>query len=368
MSERIDGKDIDFLVQAEQRPFVDEVLEHTANTSISHAAGKLALEQSVILKSDQMPADDLAVAEIPIAVQPIELNKRSRAYIEAIFGDVNDLDLREDDKLLLAQTLNGLRGKSTRSPLHDFTDQLHLLFSGLNDTEIGERVGKTRGSVVTGLSVLTKRIRDQPNYSQAIAYKLLAEKLVQRRNGGHVVSEIEQQQLHEPASIDEIELKGWCVAINELNPALFQERMRQLPQYLPPSTSETWIRIITDWLDGKGANELAIDYGLDEHAIGVQLKRASKIFLKERPASRTQHTLTSDDLEWQASALCAQTGGELFFPDKGETTLPAKKICAVCEVKKECKDYALRTDDLYGIWAAEANSARRRAANAKKLR
>lgn len=365
MAERIGDVSSDYVIRGEQTPLVDEALEHGAPTSISQVAGKLALEQSVVFESDATIAE----------TRPIELSKRALAYVQNIFGDISELGLQEDDKLLLAQTLNGLRGVAARSPLADCTVQLRLLLTGLSDTEIGERVDKTRGSVVTGLSMVTKRIQTQPDYSPETAYDILAAKLAQHRRSepaqppvAFVPLDTITDQLREAVAIDEVKLKEHCVAINELESTLFQERMRQLPQYLPPSTSDTWIRIIADWLDGQGANELASEYGLDEHTIGSQLLRVSKIFLKERPASHGRRTLTSDDLEWQASALCVQTGGDLFFPDKGETTLPAKKICAACGVKKECKEYVARTNDQYGIWAAEASNTRRRAANAKKLR
>jgi WhiB family redox-sensing transcriptional regulator len=163
-----------------------------------------------------------------------------------------------------------------------------------------------------------------------------------------------------PLLIDEVELKGYCVTINDLKPPVLQERMRQLIQYFPESTKDTWIRVVADWLDGRGVGELAKEYGFDESAVGVQLMRASKIILKERSSIPTRTTLTSDDLEWQASALCAQVDADPFFPDRGETSLPAKKVCAACEVKKECDAYGV--DEPYGIWAEKASSTRRRAA------
>jgi WhiB family redox-sensing transcriptional regulator len=54
--------------------------------------------------------------------------------------------------------------------------------------------------------------------------------------------------------------------------------------------------------------------------------------------------------EWQERALCPQTDPEAFFPEKGGSTRDAKRICARCEVKDECLDYALARDIRYGIW------------------
>ena len=40
-------------------------------------------------------------------------------------------------------------------------------------------------------------------------------------------------------------------------------------------------------------------------------------------------------------ALCAQVDPDLFFPDKGESPRPAKRVCASCEVRAECLQDAL---------------------------
>lgn len=65
-------------------------------------------------------------------------------------------------------------------------------------------------------------------------------------------------------------------------------------------------------------------------------------------------------LAWQADALCAQTDPEAFFPEKGGSTRDAKKICAQCEVKAECLEYALANDERFGIWGGLSERERRR--------
>lgn len=52
---------------------------------------------------------------------------------------------------------------------------------------------------------------------------------------------------------------------------------------------------------------------------------------------------TRRGLEWQDDGLCAQVDPELFFPALGGSTLPAKRICAGCDVRVKCLDYALNT-------------------------
>lgn len=45
------------------------------------------------------------------------------------------------------------------------------------------------------------------------------------------------------------------------------------------------------------------------------------------------------DLAWMDSALCAQTGGDFFFPGSGESYAAARRICDACPVRAECRDY-----------------------------
>ncbi|MGH3898612.1 MAG: WhiB family transcriptional regulator [Pseudonocardiaceae bacterium] len=64
--------------------------------------------------------------------------------------------------------------------------------------------------------------------------------------------------------------------------------------------------------------------------------------------------------EWQERALCAQTDPEAFFPEKGGSTREAKRICAGCEVRAECLEYALAFDERFGIWGGLSERERRR--------
>ena len=68
----------------------------------------------------------------------------------------------------------------------------------------------------------------------------------------------------------------------------------------------------------------------------------------------------SSEQEWQERALCAQTDPEAFFPEKGGSTREAKRICAGCEVRAECLEYALANDERFGIWGGLSERERRR--------
>ncbi|KAA8821647.1 WhiB family transcriptional regulator [Bifidobacterium vespertilionis] len=66
------------------------------------------------------------------------------------------------------------------------------------------------------------------------------------------------------------------------------------------------------------------------------------------------------DLSWQHKALCAQTDPEAFFPEKGGSTRDAKRICAQCEVREQCLQWAIDHDERFGIWGGMSERERRR--------
>lgn len=63
---------------------------------------------------------------------------------------------------------------------------------------------------------------------------------------------------------------------------------------------------------------------------------------------------------WWFHGRCAETDPEAFFPEKGGTPEPAKRVCARCEVRAECLAYALTHDERYGIWGGMTEHERRR--------
>ena len=79
------------------------------------------------------------------------------------------------------------------------------------------------------------------------------------------------------------------------------------------------------------------------------------------------HALAVPD--WTEEALCAEIGGDIFFPKKGGSTREAKAICAQCPVRQECLDYALDyeshnhpgadTRHPHGIWGGLSERERR---------
>jgi WhiB family transcriptional regulator, redox-sensing transcriptional regulator len=78
------------------------------------------------------------------------------------------------------------------------------------------------------------------------------------------------------------------------------------------------------------------------------------------PGVRQPDQLADNPLAWQSDSLCAQTDPEAFFPEKGGSTRDAKKICASCEVRVHCLEYALENDERFGIWGGLSERERRK--------
>jgi WhiB family transcriptional regulator, redox-sensing transcriptional regulator len=78
-------------------------------------------------------------------------------------------------------------------------------------------------------------------------------------------------------------------------------------------------------------------------------------------------------MSWQARAACAGMDAQLFFAPDGERPqqreireAKAKAVCALCPVRAQCLDYALRNSIRGGIWGGlnqeERSRERRRRA------
>ena len=60
---------------------------------------------------------------------------------------------------------------------------------------------------------------------------------------------------------------------------------------------------------------------------------------------------------WRAEAACLGADADLWFPGKGEPSLPAKRICAECPVVVECGEFWLAMPE--GVWGGMSNRERR---------
>jgi WhiB family redox-sensing transcriptional regulator len=57
---------------------------------------------------------------------------------------------------------------------------------------------------------------------------------------------------------------------------------------------------------------------------------------------------------------CTNTDPDLWFPEVGHEYRAgiAKKYCKLCPAKKECAEYAMLSNELYGIWGGTSRNDR----------
>jgi WhiB family redox-sensing transcriptional regulator len=66
-----------------------------------------------------------------------------------------------------------------------------------------------------------------------------------------------------------------------------------------------------------------------------------------------------DQAQWRRQAACRDLDAEMFFPSKGQPTLPAKTVCASCPVREPCLDYAMTIGERFGIWGGTSERERK---------
>lgn len=69
-------------------------------------------------------------------------------------------------------------------------------------------------------------------------------------------------------------------------------------------------------------------------------------------------------MDWRTRSACRDEDPELFFPigttgPAVEQTDAAKRVCIACEVREECLEFALATNQDAGIWGGLAEDERR---------
>ena len=64
--------------------------------------------------------------------------------------------------------------------------------------------------------------------------------------------------------------------------------------------------------------------------------------------------------KWQRQGACLGAHPDLFFPERGQSTKPAKEICKSCKVKEECLKFALDGSEQFGVWGGMSERQRKR--------
>ena len=73
--------------------------------------------------------------------------------------------------------------------------------------------------------------------------------------------------------------------------------------------------------------------------------------------------MTKADADWRARGACLSADPELFFPLSSagpsvEQLNQAKTVCAGCQVRAECLEFALATRQLHGVWGGTSEDER----------
>lgn len=63
---------------------------------------------------------------------------------------------------------------------------------------------------------------------------------------------------------------------------------------------------------------------------------------------------------WHIDTPCSQADADAWFPEKGESSAEAKRICADCDVREQCLEWALANHEQFGIYGGTTPKERRR--------
>lgn len=85
-----------------------------------------------------------------------------------------------------------------------------------------------------------------------------------------------------------------------------------------------------------------------------------KPMLQWTMAGETRLILAEDDKPWAGEALCGEVDGDAWYSEDPAERRIAKAICHVCPVRQDCLDYAVRTNQRWGIWGGMSEFARRK--------
>jgi WhiB family redox-sensing transcriptional regulator len=77
------------------------------------------------------------------------------------------------------------------------------------------------------------------------------------------------------------------------------------------------------------------------------------------PRRRTLPAPARFAARWRELAACRGIDLEVFFPERGESAEPARRVCAACPVRQACLDYAISNRITHGIWGGLTERERR---------
>ncbi len=63
--------------------------------------------------------------------------------------------------------------------------------------------------------------------------------------------------------------------------------------------------------------------------------------------------------EWYDRANCLGATPRLFYAERGEGSAIARQVCAGCEVRVDCLEFALERNETHGMWGGCSERERR---------
>ena len=66
------------------------------------------------------------------------------------------------------------------------------------------------------------------------------------------------------------------------------------------------------------------------------------------------------NLSWRQSAACRGVDPQIFYPASEEEAAAAKSVCAQCDVRGACLEFALGSREREGVWGGATERERRR--------
>ena len=62
---------------------------------------------------------------------------------------------------------------------------------------------------------------------------------------------------------------------------------------------------------------------------------------------------------WHIDTPCSQADADAWFPEKGESTDSAKRVCMGCDVRTTCLEWAIEHNERFGVWGGLSEHERR---------
>ena len=74
------------------------------------------------------------------------------------------------------------------------------------------------------------------------------------------------------------------------------------------------------------------------------------------------------DQEWQERASCRSIPVEFFFPLVEHEADEAKAVCATCDVREPCLEFAIQAGEHFGVWGGLTPQERRSVISKRRAR